>query len=98
MNNMKAVAYLSAEQPLHLASEQRARDSLDILARRSIRAADAAVLMLVQALKAASFSEDAKPATERAAFEEARVSFHDATEDAFRDRLNAMLETPDADG
>jgi len=98
MNNMEAVAYLCAEQPLHLAANEAAQDALDIAAKRATRAAEAAVGMLVHALRAALFSEDAKPATDRALFEEARAAFYNATEDAFHDRLNARLEAPEADG
>ena len=54
--------------------------------------------MLVQALKAALFSEGAKPATDRAVFEEARAAFYEASEDAFHDLLNALLEAAEAEG
>ncbi len=97
MNNMEAVAYLSAQQPLHLAADERAQDALDRAAKRSTRAAEATVAMLVRALRAALFSEGAKPSTDKAVFEEARAALYDATEDAFHDRLNALLEASEAD-
>jgi CRISPR system Cascade subunit CasA len=74
MNNMDAVAYLSAEQPLHLAASEGAQIALDLAAKRFAGSGEAAAAMLVQALKAALFSEGAKPATDRAVFEEARAA------------------------
>jgi CRISPR system Cascade subunit CasA len=74
MNNMEAVAYLSAEQPLHLAASEGAQIALDLAAKRFAGSGEAAAAMLVQALKAALFSEGAKPATDIAVFEEARAA------------------------
>jgi CRISPR system Cascade subunit CasA len=98
MNNMEAVAYLSAEQPLHLADSEEAQIALDLLAKRLARSGEGAVSMLIQALKAALFSEGAKPATDKAVFEEARAAFYEASEDTFHDLLNALLEAPEAEG
>ncbi len=90
-NNMEAIAYLSAEQPLHLAASDDAQDALDRSAIALARAADEVASMLVAALRSALFSEGAKPATDRAVFEEARAAFYEATEDAFHNALDAML-------
>jgi CRISPR system Cascade subunit CasA len=98
MNNMEAVAYLSAERPLHLTADETVRDTLDLAARRLTQAAEVVVALLVHALKGALFSEGAKPATDKAVFEEARAAFHDATEDIFHDQLNTLLEAPVSDG
>ena len=95
MNNMEAVAYLFAEQPLHLTADTAAGDALDGAARRMTRAAEAAVAMLVHALRSALFSAGAKPATDTALFEEARAAFFDATEDLFHERLTALLRAPE---
>jgi CRISPR system Cascade subunit CasA len=40
MNNMEAITYLAAEQPLHLAASEEAQDALDLTALRFARAAD----------------------------------------------------------
>ena len=94
MNNMEAVAYLSGERPLHLAESDEAQRALDRDAWRFTQAAEAVVAMLVQALRAALFSEGAKPATARTLFEQASAGFYDATEDAFHDLLSDRLSTP----
>src|SRR5277367_3350478 len=98
MSTDTPVASLSAEQPLHLADSEEAQIALDLAAKRFAGSGEAAAAMLVQALKAALFSEGAKPATDRAVFEEARVAFYEASEDVFHDLLNAMLEAPEAEG
>jgi CRISPR system Cascade subunit CasA len=98
MNNMEAVAFLSAEQPLHLAASEEAQIALDLAAKRFAGSGEAAASMLVQALKAALFSEGAKPATDRAVFEEARAAFYEASENLFHDLLNALLDAPGAEG
>ena len=90
-NNMEAIAYLSAEQPLHLAASDEAQIALDYAAIAFARAADEVASLLVAALRAALFSEGAKPATDRAVFQEARAAFYEATEDAFHETLDAML-------
>jgi len=90
-NNMEAVAYLLAEQPLHLAESNTAQDDLDKAAIAFARAADEVASLLVTALRRALFSEGAKPATDRTFFDEARAGFYEATEDPFHDTLDAML-------
>ena len=90
-SNMEAISYLSAEQPLHLAASDEAQAALDRSAIARARAADGAVSMLTTAVRTALFSEGAKPATDRAIFEEARTSFYERTELAFHNALDAML-------
>ena len=99
MNNMEAIAYLSAEQPLHLAPSDEAQATLDAAAIAFARAADEAASLLVGALRAALFGEGAKPATDRSVFEEARAAFYEATENAFHKALDLMLSdgAPDDD-
>jgi CRISPR system Cascade subunit CasA len=90
-SNMEAISYLSAEQPLHLAASDEAQAALDRSAVAFARAADEAASMLVSAVRTALFSEGASPATDRAVFEETRVSFYESTETAFHNALDAML-------
>jgi CRISPR system Cascade subunit CasA len=97
MNNMEAVAYLNAEQPLHLAESQETQNALDIDAWRFTKAAEAAAGLLGQAVKAALFSEGAKAATDATLFEDARTAFYEATENAFHDLLDRRLSAPLAD-
>lgn len=89
--NATAIAYLSAEQPLHLASSDEAQIALDTTAIAFARAADEAANALVAALRAALFSEGAKPATDRAVFEDARATFYELTENDFHEALDATL-------
>ena len=95
MNNMEAIAYLHAEQPLHLAVSEDAQRTLDGEAKRFAKAADTVVVLLVQALRSALFSEGAKSATDKTLFEQARAHFYEATENAFHalldERLSASL-------
>ena len=94
MNNMEAVAYLSAEQPLHLAENENAQRALDRDALRFTQSAEAVVAMIVQALKAALFSEGSKPATDKTLFEQARAGFYEVSEDAFHDLLSDLASAP----
>jgi CRISPR system Cascade subunit CasA len=98
MNNMEAITFLAAEQPLHLAASEEAQDALDLSALRFARAADSVASMLIFALRAALFSEGAKPATDKGVFEEARAAFFEASEGAFHAALDSLLETPEAAG
>ena len=98
MNNMEAVAYLSAERPLHLARDRDVQIALDLAATRFTRAAEAPASMLVQAVRAALFSAGAKPATDRGVFEEARAAFYEASEDVFHALLDSLLETTEGGG
>jgi len=91
MNNMEAVAYLLAEQPLHLAESNTAQDDLDKAAIAFARAADEVASLLVAALRRALFGEGAKSETDRTFFYEARAGFYEATEDPFHHTLDAML-------
>jgi CRISPR system Cascade subunit CasA len=91
VNSMEAVAYLLAEQPLHLADSEDAQIKLDEAAIAFARAADGVASVLVAALRRALFSERVKLATDRTFFDEARGAFYEASEDAFHETLNAML-------
>jgi CRISPR system Cascade subunit CasA len=94
MNNMEAVAYLFAEQPLHLARSPEEQAIVDAAARRSARAADIVANALVGALRDALFGEGAKPSTDKTLFDAARAGFFEATEDTFHAMLNATVASP----
>jgi CRISPR system Cascade subunit CasA len=95
MNNMEAVAYLDATQPLHIASIEKAQRALDRAARQYAEAAERAVAMLVFALRSALFAEHAKPSTDTGLFADARAAFFEATENDFHAALDSWLATPD---
>lgn len=97
MNNMEAMVYLFAEQPLHLARSEKDQDLVDKTARDFAKAADIVAGALVGALRAALFSEGAKPATDKSLFEAARTAFYETTEDAFHATLDAVIEAPSPD-
>jgi CRISPR system Cascade subunit CasA len=75
MNNMEAVAYLLAEQPLHLAESNTVQDDLDKAAIAFARAADEVASLLVAALRGALSGVGAKSETDRTFFYEARAGF-----------------------
>jgi CRISPR system Cascade subunit CasA len=100
MNNMEAVAYLDAEQPMHLTDDPARMEDLEEMARSFADAADVAASILRIALRNALFADGAKPSTDAGLFEDARAAFYEATEDAFHDALDALLAEaalPDAD-
>jgi CRISPR system Cascade subunit CasA len=109
MNNMEAVTYLAAYQPLHLASSDAAQDALDHAAIRFAAAADDVSGLMVRALRAALFDARAKPGASRRAvrrprqardtglFEEARTSVYERSENAFHAALDALLNDASAD-
>jgi len=100
MNNMEAVAYLDAEQPMHLTDDPARMEDLEEMARSFAEAADVAASILRFALRNALFAAGAKPSTDTGLFEDARVAFYEATEDAFHEALDALLAEatlPDAD-
>lgn len=96
MNNMEAVTYLAAEQPLHLApsDSKRAQRDLDAAALAYAKAAEIVAGLLVGAVRAALFSEGAKPSTDKAMFDGVRAAFFDATEERFHEALDDLLENP----
>lgn len=98
MNNMEAITYLTAEQPMHLAASEEAQDALDLSALRFAKAANSVASTLIFALRAALFSEGAKPATDKGVFEDARAAFFEASEDAFHAALDILLESPEDAG
>jgi CRISPR system Cascade subunit CasA len=97
MNNMEAVTYLAAYQPLHLASSDAVQDHLDRAAIRFAAAADDVSGLVVRALRAALFDARAKPATDTGLFEEARTSVYERSENAFHAALDALLNDASAD-
>ena len=92
MNNMEAIAYLSAEQPLHLAPDAAVQGLIDARAKRFARAADILAAALVGALRDALFSEGAKPSTDKSLFEAARGAFYERTEDEFHATLDRATD------
>ncbi len=91
VKNMEAIAYLFAEQPLHLAGTLAQQEGLDDIARTMAGASDAAANFLCMALKQARGG--GKVPTDHA-----RAVFFEQTEDQFHDLLNAVLQEMPEDG
>jgi len=98
MNNMEAIAYLVAEQPLHLATTADRQEALDELARQLSDAADYAVSQLLAALKKALFSRQTNASNDKGLLDQARTDFYAATEDSFHRMLNELLQKMPEDG
>ena len=98
MNNMEAIAYLIAEEPLHLAKTPDQQRALDDLARHFSEAADQAVSQLLAALKKALFSGQKNASNDRGILDQARAHFFDATEDRFHHLLDDLLQEMPEDG
>lgn len=91
MNNMEAVAYLLAEEPLHLASEMMGAFDADNLARKMAKAGDMVHGALRGGLRQALFSAGDKPSWDNGVFREARDAFYEDTDIAFHEVLAQML-------
>ena len=98
MNNMEAIAYLFAEEPLHLAKTLDQQQALDELARHFSEAADQAVSQLLAALKKALFSGQKNASNDKGILDQARADFFDATEDQFHRLLDDLLQEMPEDG
>ena len=98
MNNMEAIAYLIAEEPLHLAKTPDQQQALDELARHFSEAADQAVSQLLAALKKALFSGQKNASNDKGILDQARAHFFDATEDQFHRLLADLLQEMPEDG
>ena len=98
MNNMEAIAYLFAEEPLHLAKTHDQQQALDDLARHFSEAADQAVSQLLAALKKALFSGQKNTSNDKGILDQARADFFDATEDQFHRLLDNLLQEIPEDG
>lgn len=98
MNNMEAIAYLIAEEPLHLAKTVDQQQALDDLARHFSEAADQAVSQLLAALKKALFSGQKNASNDKGILDQARAEFFDATEDQFHRLLDNLLQEMPEDG
>lgn len=83
MNNMEAIAYLHAEQPLYLARDAGQQAVLDSLARAMAKAGDVTHDILRMAIRRAYFSDGAKPDTSSGLFNDLRHAFYADTDDAF---------------
>ncbi len=91
MNNMEAIAYLVAEEPLHLAPEIIGAFDADDLARTMAKAGDMVHGALRGALRQALFSDGDKPSWENGVFREARDAFYEDTDFAFHEVLAEAL-------
>jgi CRISPR system Cascade subunit CasA len=91
MNNMEAITYLLAEDPLHLAPETIDAFDADNLARTMARAGDMVHGALRGALRQALFSEGDKPSWDNGVFREARDAFYEDTDFAFHEVLAKTL-------
>ena len=97
-NKMEAIAYLIAEEPLHLAKTPGQQQALDELARHFSEAADQAVSQLLAALKKALFSGQKNASNDKGIIDQTRVHFFDATEDQFHHLLDDLLQEMPEDG
>ena len=91
MDNMEAVAYLFAEQPLHLARTPVQQSALDEQAQTFADAADLTEKLLRTALKRAFVGQQAPTHT-------ARTAFFGETEDQFYELLDTLLRGMPDDG
>ena len=98
MNNMEAIAYLIAEEPLHLAKTRAQQQALDELARHFSEAADQAVFQLLAAMKKALFRGQKNASNDKGILDQARAHFFDATEDQFHHLLDDLLQGMPEDG
>ena len=98
MSNAEAIAYLIAEEPLHLAKTSDQQQALDDLARHFSEAADQAVSQLLAALKKALFSGQKNASNDKGILDQARAHFFDATEDQFHHLLDNLLQEMPEDG
>ncbi len=92
MNNMEAIAYLFAEEPLHLAQTADQQQELDACARRFSEAADQAVSQLRKALKKALPSDQKGTSNDKGILDQARTDFYAATENSFHRLLDNLLQ------
>ena len=97
-NNMEAIVYLFAEEPLHLAKTVEQQGALDELARHFSEAADQAVNELLKALKKALFNGQKNASSDKGILDQARADFFDVTEDPFHSLLNDLLQEMPEDG
>ena len=98
MNKMEAIAYLIAEEPLHLAKTPNQQQALDDLARHFSEAADQAVSQLLAALKKALFSGQKNASNDKGILDQARAHFFDGTEDQFHHLLDDLVQEMPEDG
>lgn len=97
MNNMEAMAYLWAEQPLYLTDDKAVAETLRNTAIGFAEAGDAAHDLLRRALREALFAEDAKVSLDAGVFEESRMAFYEETEVPFHRALAVLLAEPGQD-
>lgn len=96
MSNMEPLDFMTAEQPLHI-GDPETQEALGDLARRMAKAGDEANGALRYALKWAAFGRESKADMTAVRFDDARLAFFDATEDAFHRILAAAAAGPRED-
>lgn len=92
MNNMEAITYLSAEQPLHLAKTASQADDLDKIGLGLVAAAEYVARLLRSALRTAHFEPGATVSTDTGLFADAQTLFYEATETGFHTSLDSLLD------
>jgi len=85
MDNMKARSFVESELPVFDAPSPQAMDLHDEILAGLINGADECATQLRQAVRAALFSDGAKPDTNAALFTALRAEFWQQTEQAFQD-------------
>lgn len=96
MNNMEAISYLHADQPLYIASTQDEANRLARFARALAGSGDEGAGLVRSSLRAALFSSGATIDIGASLFEDARSNFYTATEVPFHEQVKAGLD-PDFD-
>jgi CRISPR system Cascade subunit CasA len=91
MNNMEAMAYQFAEQPMHLARDRATAKALDELVLSFSESGGAALSALRDALRRALFSGQT-PDAEKGALGNAQAAFFDTTEPQFHRLAAAFLK------
>ncbi|MEH0069466.1 type I-E CRISPR-associated protein Cse1/CasA [Pannonibacter sp. Pt2-lr] len=91
MNNMEAMAYQFAEQPMHLARDRATAKALDELVLSFSESGGAALSALRDALRRALFSGQT-PDAEKGALGNAQAAFFDMTEPQFHRLAAAFLK------
>ena len=91
MRNMEAIAYLFAEQPMHMTKTPDQQSELDKFARILADTADQVAALLQSGLKQGLLKGRKSVPKDKGVIDQAGMSFFDATEDAFHGFLDDLL-------
>jgi CRISPR system Cascade subunit CasA len=97
MDNMKPLAFVEAEMPLHALSNGQSNERLGTFASRLIESADLTARLVTRALKSALFSKTDEVKFDSTVLSEAREEVWQLTEPAFYDALADAADALDVD-